>query len=164
MKVFGIIGFKNSGKTTLVERLVTELTGRGLRVSTVKHAHHNFDLDQPGKDSARHREAGASQVVIASANRWAVMSELRGDAEPTLAELLARLDPVDLVLVEGFKGGDHPRLEVHRSATDHPLIAAQDSAVLAIATDATMDAQVPIFALDDIAAIADFALDRGTPL
>lgn len=110
MRVYGVTGWKNSGKTTLVERLVAEITGRGLTVSTVKHAHHGFDADHPGKDSYRHRAAGAAQVLVASRDRWALMSELRGGEAPSLAELLARLDPVDLVLVEGYKRDRHPKM------------------------------------------------------
>lgn len=116
MKVFGITGWKNAGKTTLVERLVTNITGRGLRVSTVKHAHHDFDIDQPGRDSHRHRMAGAEQVLVASARRWALMTELRGAPEPPLDALLAALAPVDLVLVEGFKRDPLPRIEIRRAA------------------------------------------------
>ena len=112
MKVYGIVGFKNAGKTGLMERLVVEIVGRGFTVSTIKHAHHNFDVDQPGKDSYRHRKAGASQTVLASANRWAMMTELRGADEPTLDQLLAGLSPVDLVLVEGYKRGDHPKVSL----------------------------------------------------
>ena len=116
MRVYGVTGWKNSGKTTLVERLVAEITGRGLAVSTLKHAHHAFDVDRPGKDSYRHRAAGARQVLVASSRRWALMSELRGAPEPPLAELLARLDPVDLVLVEGWKRDRHPKIEARRAA------------------------------------------------
>lgn len=163
MKVFGVVGYKNSGKTTLVERLVTELRGRGLTVSTIKHAHHGFDIDRPGADSARHREAGAAQVLISSGVRWALMTELRGGAEPTLPEMLARLDPVDIVLVEGFKGETHPRIEAHRPATGAPLIAAEDGGILAVATDGAPKVNLPVFDLDDVSAIADFALAHAGP-
>lgn len=157
MRVFGIVGWKNSGKTGLVERLVSELAAHGHTVSTVKHAHHSFDVDRPGKDSYRHRAAGAREVLVASAARWALIHELRGDPEPPLAELLAHLAPVDLVLVEGFKGGDHPKLEAHRAETGQPLIAPHDAAVLAVASDAAHPGLGrPVFHLDDTAGIADF--------
>ncbi|NCO87409.1 MAG: molybdopterin-guanine dinucleotide biosynthesis protein B [Rhodobacterales bacterium] len=162
MKTCGIIGYKNAGKTTLVERLVTEFTARGLRVSTVKHAHHAFDLDQPGKDTFRHRAAGARQVMLATGTRWVLMSELRGADEPALAELLARMDPVDLVLIEGYKRDSHPKVEVHRAATGHPLIAPGDPTVRAIACDSALATDRPLLDLDDITAIADFiARDAG---
>ncbi|MDJ0629025.1 MAG: molybdopterin-guanine dinucleotide biosynthesis protein B [Rhodobacter sp.] len=142
-----------------MERLVAEITDRGLTVSTIKHAHHSFDVDQPGKDSHRHRVAGAQQVLLASANRWALMSELRGNAEPSLDELIAKLAPVDLVLVEGYKRDRHPKLETHRAATGQPLIAAEDDSVLAIASDtAHPGLNRPVFDLDDTAGIADFIL------
>ncbi len=167
MRVYGITGWKNSGKTTLVERLVAEITGRGLTVSTVKHAHHGFDIDQPGRDSHRHREAGARQVLIASAARWALMTESRGAPEPPLAELLARLDPVDLVLVEGYKRDRHPKIECRRAAGAGELIAGDDTSIEAIATDtpAHPDAPpagrgLPVFDLDDVTGIADFILER----
>ncbi|WP_316015802.1 molybdopterin-guanine dinucleotide biosynthesis protein B [Roseobacter sp. HKCCA0434] len=159
MRLYGITGWKNSGKTTLMERLVTEITGRGLTVSTVKHAHHSFDVDHPGKDSHRHRVAGASQVLLSSRNRWALMSELRGAEEPPLAELLARLDPVDLVLVEGYKRDRHPKVEAHRTATGQPLIAREDDTIRAVASDAAPEGlAVPVLPLDDTRAIAEFIL------
>ncbi|MEM8537247.1 MAG: molybdopterin-guanine dinucleotide biosynthesis protein B [Pseudomonadota bacterium] len=158
MKVFGIVGYKNAGKTGLMERLVTEITGRGFSVSTVKHAHHAFDVDQPGKDSFRHRAAGAQQVLLASAERWALMTELRAGAEPGLDSLLAQLDPVDLVLVEGYKRDAHPKVEAHRAITGHPLIAPEDESILAVASDTTLDIDRPVFNLNDTAAIADFIL------
>ena len=161
MRVYGVTGWKNSGKTVLMERLVADLTGRGLTVSTVKHAHHAFDVDQPGKDSHRHRSAGASQVLVASRNRWALMSELRGAAEPELEALLARLDPVDLVLVEGYKRDRHPKIEVRRAATAQDLIAAGDATIEAVASDAPVPGlAIPVFDLDDVAAIAGFILAR----
>jgi molybdopterin-guanine dinucleotide biosynthesis protein B len=163
MKVMGIIGYKNAGKTSLVERLVTEITGRGYSVSTVKHAHHAFDLDQPGKDTFRHRAAGARQVMLATGARWVLMSELRDTAEPPLADLLARLDPVDLVLVEGYKRDSHRKIEVHRPATGHPLIAPGDPTVIAVATDGAPDVSVPVLDLNDLSAIAD-AILRDTGL
>ena len=135
MRVFGVVGWKNNGKTTLVERLVAHLTAAGYRVSTVKHAHHEVDLDQPGKDTWRHREAGAEEVVLATARRWAVIHELRGAPEPSLDELLARMTPVDLVLVEGFKRCGHPKLEVHRQERGTPLLAVEDPSIVALATN-----------------------------
>ena len=159
MKVFGITGWKNAGKTTLVERLVAEITGRGLRVSTVKHAHHDFDVGQPGRDSHRHRVAGAEQVRVASAARWALMTELRGAPEPPLAALLATLAPVDLVLVEGFKREPLPRIEIRRAAAPHPPIAPGDPLVVAIASDMALpDERLPVLPLDATADIAEFIL------
>lgn len=161
MRVYGVTGWKNSGKTTLVEALVRDITGRGFRVSTVKHAHHAFDLDQPGKDSFRHRHAGAGQVLIASRARWALMTELREAEEPSLADLLARLDPVDLVLVEGYKRDRHPKIEARRSATAQNLIATDDATIEAVACDGRLyDPAVPVFDLDDVRGIADFILGR----
>ncbi|MFQ6547527.1 molybdopterin-guanine dinucleotide biosynthesis protein B [Aestuariibius sp. 2305UL40-4] len=156
MKVFGVAGYKNSGKTGLMERLVTEFTARGLTVSTVKHAHHRFDVDHPGKDSHRHRVAGATQVLLSSANRWALMSELRGAEEPGLDDLLTRLDPVDLVLVEGFKRGPHPKVEAHRAATKQPLLAPDDPTIRAVASDVALDLDRQVFDLNDTGGIADF--------
>ncbi len=159
MKVYGITGVKNSGKTTLVERLVAEIAARGYSVSTVKHAHHVTDVDQPGRDSYRHREAGAREVMLASPRRWALMRELRDEAEPPLEELLARLSPVELVLVEGYKAGPHPKLEVHRAATGRAPLALANPTVRAVAADVVPGGlEVPVFDLDDIAAIADFIL------
>ncbi len=161
MRVYGVTGWKDSGKTTLVERLVTEITGRGLTVSTLKHAHHGFDADHPGKDSYRHRAAGARQVLVASQARWALMSELRGAPAPTLEALIARLDPVDLVLVEGWKRDRHPKIEVRRIATGQDLLAGADETIEAVASDAPLSGlSVPVFALDDVPAIADFILGR----
>ncbi len=161
MKLYGVTGWKNSGKTTLMERLVAEIGTRGLSVSTVKHAHHAFDVDQPGKDSHRHREAGARQVLISSRKRWALMSEARGAAEPELAELLARLDTVDLVLVEGYKRDRHPKIEARRAATAQDLIAAGDETIEAVASDAPLEGlAVPVFDLDDVRGIASFILRR----
>ncbi len=166
MRIYGVTGWKNSGKTTLVERLVREMTGRGFTISTIKHAHHGFDLDQPGKDSFRHRTAGAGQVLVASSRRWALMTECPPDAgEPSLASLLARLDPVDLVLVEGYKRDAHPKIEARRAETAQDLIAAGDETVEAVATDMAPPAlDRPVFDLDDIPGIADFILTRvGLP-
>jgi molybdopterin-guanine dinucleotide biosynthesis protein MobB len=158
VKPYGITGYRNAGKTTLTERLVAAFTARGLAVSTVKHAHHAIDLDTPGKDTHRHRSAGARQVMLATAARWALMTEHRDRAEPELPDLLARMDPVDIVLVEGFKRGPHPKIEVHRAALAHPLIAPGDPTVRAIATDAPLALATPQLDLNDIPAIADFIL------
>jgi molybdopterin-guanine dinucleotide biosynthesis protein MobB len=161
MKLYGVTGWKNSGKTTLVERLVGEIASRGLTVSTLKHAHHDFDIDQPGKDSHRHRAAGARQVLVSSRQRWALMNELRGAPEPALADLLARLDPVDLVLVEGWKRDRHPKIEARRTATAQDLIAVGDETVEAVASDVALPgATLPVFDLEDIPGIADFILGR----
>lgn len=158
MRLYGIVGYKNAGKTGLMERLVSEITGRGLSVSTLKHAHHSFDVDHPGKDSFRHRHAGAHQVLLSSRSRWALMTELRGTDEPPLSAMLAQLAPVDLVLVEGYKRDDHAKIEAFRHATGNPLIAPQDPTVRAVASDAPLDLDRPVFDLDDTVAIADFIL------
>ncbi len=159
MKVFGLVGWKNSGKTTLMVRLVTLLTDRGLKISTVKHADLHFDIDQPGKDSHRHRTAGATEVVVTSPRRWALIHELRAEPEPDLGELLNRMVEVDLVLIEGFKKRGHDKIEVHRAANGKPLIAPDDPRIVAIASDGPVaDAKVPVLALDDAEAIAEFIL------
>lgn len=160
MKLYGITGWKNAGKTGLMERLVAEITGRGISVSTLKHAHHHFDVDQPGKDSFRHRQAGASQVLLASSKRWALMTELREAQEPPLATLLAQLAPVDLVLIEGWKRDTHPKIEAFRAETKNPLIAPGDPTIKAVASDHTIAIDRPCFDLDDTAAIADFILSE----
>lgn len=157
MKVYGVIGWKNSGKTSLMERLVAEITGRGFSLSTVKHVHHAVDLDQPGKDTFRHRTAGAKEVALASADRLAILVEHRGP-EPDLPAVLARLAPVDLVLVEGYKRDAHPKVEVWRAETGHPLIQPGDPLVRAVATDATLSLPVPVLNLNDTGAVADFIL------
>jgi molybdopterin-guanine dinucleotide biosynthesis adapter protein len=157
MKVYGVIGWKNSGKTSLMERLVADITGRGFSVSTVKHVHHAVDLDQPGKDTFRHRQAGAREVVLASADRFALMVEHRGP-EPDLASILARLAAVDLVLVEGYKRDSHRKVEVWRDATGQPLIQPGDPLVRAVATDANLTLPVPVLDLNDTRAVADFIL------
>ncbi|MBT9289038.1 molybdopterin-guanine dinucleotide biosynthesis protein B [Prosthecodimorpha staleyi] len=156
--VFGVTGWKNSGKTTMVERLVAELTGRGHRVSTVKHAHHTVDIDHKGRDSHRHRIAGAVEVALIGGERWAIMHELRGAEEPSLADILARLSPCDLVIVEGYKREPHPKLEVRRrEAVRHDRLSAIDPAVVAIAADHPVEGEsVPAFPLDEIGRIADF--------
>ncbi len=159
MRLYGITGWKNAGKTGLMERLVTEITGRGLTVSTLKHAHHTFDVDHPGKDSHRHRVAGATEVLLSSGNRWALMHELRGRDEPPLEMLLEKLAPVDLVLIEGYTRDRHPMIAAWRAAAKHRLIAPGDPTIRAVASDTPLpDLQVPRFDLDDTAAIADFVL------
>ena len=158
MKVYGVTGWKNSGKTGLMERLVAEFTARGYRVSTIKHAHHTTDVDQPGRDSFRHRSAGASEVLLSSRNRVALMQELRNAPEPPLAELLQRLRPVDLILIEGYKRDDHPKIEAHRSAAGTGLIAPGDASIRAVAADVPLTLDRPVFDLDDTGAIADFVL------
>lgn len=158
MRVFGVVGWKNAGKTGLMERLVSEITARGFSVSTIKHAHHSFDVDHEGKDSYRHRHAGATEVLLASANRFALMHELRDEEEPKLEALLAKLAPVDLVLVEGYKRDRHPKVEAHRRVTGNPLIAPQDDTVRAVASDTELHSDRPVFNLDDTKAIADFIL------
>ena len=158
MKIYGVVGYKNAGKTGLMERLVTEITGRGFSVSTIKHAHHSFDVDHAGKDSFRHRQAGAHQVLLASRARWALMTELRGADEPPLADLLARLNPVDLVLIEGYKRDAHPKVEAFRAEPNNPLIAPTDATVRAVATDTPVQIDRPVFDLNDTKAIANFIL------
>lgn len=159
MKVFGLAGWSGSGKTTLLVRLLPELIGHGLRVSTMKHAHHAFDLDQPGKDSWAHRQAGATEVLIASAARWALMHEHRGAAEPTAAELMRRMTPVDLLLIEGFKRERHDKLEVFRRSNGKPLLAPGDPAIVAVASDGPVpEVALPVLDLEDVPAIAGFIL------
>ncbi|MFC7705920.1 molybdopterin-guanine dinucleotide biosynthesis protein B [Plastorhodobacter daqingensis] len=161
MRVYGVTGWKNTGKTGLMERLVSEISGRGYGVSTIKHAHHGVDVDQPGRDSYRHRAAGAQEVLLASAGRWALMHELRGQAEPSLPDLLARLSPVDLVLVEGFKRGAHPKIEAHRQEAGRDLLAWTEPTVRAVASNVILAGlSVPVFGLDDTRAIADFILQE----
>ncbi len=160
MKVMGLAGWSGSGKTTLMMRLLPELIGRGLTVSTMKHAHHNFDIDQPGKDSYVHRSAGATEVVVSSVNRWALMHENRGGPEPSAAELMRQMTPVDLVLIEGFKREPHPKLEVYRRANGKPLLHPQDPHIVAIASDGSLpEVALPVLVLNDTRAIADFILD-----
>jgi len=162
MKIFGIAGYKNVGKTTLVVELVRELTGRGLRIATVKHAHHEFDIDHPGKDSYLHRAAGACEVIVASSLRWAHIVELGDQPEPSLADLLEHVSDVDLVLVEGFKHGDHPKLEIRRIGSDVPLIASNHDSVRAIVSDGEVpEAPVPVLDRANVCAIADFILDQA---
>jgi molybdopterin-guanine dinucleotide biosynthesis protein B len=159
MRIFGFAGWSGSGKTTLLVRLLPELAARGVSVSTLKHAHHAFDVDQPGKDSHRHRAAGASEVMISSANRWALIHENRGAPEARLEELVRRMTPVDLLLVEGFKDVPFAKLEVHRAGLGKPLLCGDNPHIVAVASDAPLsNVSLPVFALDDIAAIARFIL------
>jgi molybdopterin-guanine dinucleotide biosynthesis adapter protein len=164
MRIIGLAGWSGSGKTTLLARLIPHLVGRGLRVSTVKHAHHRFDIDQPGKDSHVHRQAGATEVLIGSAARWALMHELRDEAEPGLPALLSRLSPVDLVLVEGFKRDAHPKLEIHRTETGKSLLHPEDPHIEAIATDAGGPFPIPRIAIADTLAIADWLVAHAQPV
>jgi len=164
MRVFGLAGWSGAGKTTLMKRLIPVLVQGGLRVSTVKHAHHGFDVDQPGKDSWEHRQAGATEVLVASGRRWALMHELRDEAEPGLADLVRPMCTVDLVLVEGFKRDGHPKLEVHRDANGKPSLYPDDPAIVGIATDASfLEAGIPKFGLDDVEAIATFVATQARP-
>ncbi|HEV2334310.1 MAG TPA: molybdopterin-guanine dinucleotide biosynthesis protein B [Stellaceae bacterium] len=160
MHIFGVAGWSGSGKTTLLTGIIPELTARGLMVSTIKHAHHQFDIDQRGKDSWRHREAGAREVMVASARRWAIMHELRDAPEPTLDELVARMSPVDLLLVEGWKRHPHPKIEVHRPALGKPLLYPEDPHVVAIASDQALAAPIPLLPLGDPHAVALFISDH----
>jgi molybdopterin-guanine dinucleotide biosynthesis adapter protein len=159
MRMFGLAGWSGSGKTTLVARLLPALIARGLAVSTLKHAHHAFDVDQPGKDSWVHRQAGAHEVMVGSANRWALMHEHRGAAEPGLDELVAHMSPVDLVIVEGFKSHPYPKLEVYRASLGKPLLCRDDPFIVAVASDGDPGGlPVPVLALGDAAGIADFII------
>jgi molybdopterin-guanine dinucleotide biosynthesis protein B len=165
MRVIGLAGWSGSGKTTLLTRAIPRLTARGLRVSTLKHAHHAFEIDQPGKDSFEHRAAGATEVLVGAASRWALVHELRGEAEPGLPTLLKRLSPVDLVLIEGYKAAAHPKLEVHRAAVGKPLLHPGDPHIVAIAADGPLpQATVPVIPLDDIEAIVDTLLAHAAPI
>jgi len=160
MEIFGLVGWSGSGKTTLLRLLLPELIGRGLRVSTMKHTHHNFDIDKPGKDSYMHREAGAHEVLITGSKRWAILHENRHKAEPDIDTLLARMEDVDLVLIEGFKSHGHPKMEVFRPTVGKPLLAAEDETVVAVASDEHVDLdRCPILDLDDVPAVADFIFD-----
>ncbi|HEY8382375.1 MAG TPA: molybdopterin-guanine dinucleotide biosynthesis protein B [Microvirga sp.] len=165
MRVIGLAGWSGAGKTTLLLKLIPELSRRGLAVSTLKHAHHAFDVDHPGKDSFEHRQAGAREVLIASGRRWALMHELRDEAEPALPDLLRTLSPVDLVIVEGFKAYAHPKVEIHRAANGKPLLYPNLANVRAILSDAAIPgAPVPVIPLDDVPAIADRLLAEAEDL
>jgi molybdopterin-guanine dinucleotide biosynthesis protein B len=156
MKIIGIAGYSGSGKTTLIEKVIPLLVAGDVRVSLIKHAHHEFDVDQPGKDSYRHRHAGCAQVLISSSKRWALMHELRGAAEPTLQELLKHLSPCDLAIVEGYKSEPIPKIEVHRRAGHTPLIFPEDPHVVAVATDEPLDTKLPQLDVDDAESVARF--------
>jgi len=159
MRILGLAGWSGSGKTTLMTALIAEFISRGIAVSTIKHAHHSFDIDQPGKDSWRHRQAGAREVMVASDHRWALMHELRGDPEPSLDELVRQMSPVDLVLVEGFKRHAHPKIEVYRCSVGKPLLHLDDPFIVAIAADERLpEFSVPWLSLSDAGAIAGFIL------
>jgi molybdopterin-guanine dinucleotide biosynthesis adapter protein len=165
MRIIGLAGWSGSGKTTLLTRAIPRLVARGLSVSTLKHAHHDFDIDQPGKDSHRHRMAGATEVLIGSDVRWALVHELRGQAEPALGALLQKLSSVDLVVIEGYKRAPHPKLEVHRAAVGKPLLHPEDPHIVAIASDGPLPhARVPVVMLDDVERIADIVVHRAAPL
>lgn len=165
MRVIGLAGWSGAGKTTLLTRLIPEFAARGLVVSTLKHAHHEFDIDRPGKDSYAHREAGAREVLIASARRWALMHELRDAPEPSLADLLGRLSPVDLVIIEGFKRDLHVKIEVHRIGNGKPTLHPEDPTIVGIISDGAFpQAGRPVLGLDDIPAVADLVLASAEPL
>jgi molybdopterin-guanine dinucleotide biosynthesis adapter protein len=164
MNVIGIAGWSGAGKTTLLTRVIPRLVARDLRVSTIKHAHHAFDVDQPGKDSHTHRMAGATEVLVSSANRFALMHELRGKREWTLDALLEKLSEVDLVLVEGFKTQAHPKLEVFRGVVGKPPLHPEDENIVAIASDGPLEARVPVVSLDDVEAVADILVTKAAPL
>ncbi len=159
MKIFGLVGWSGSGKTTLVAKLVPELIGRGFSVSTMKHTHHNFDIDKKGKDSYEHRVAGATDVLITGAKRWALLHENRDAPEPSIDDLLARMEEVDLVLIEGFKSHGHQKMEVHRPEVGKPLLCGDDPTIVAVASDADLaDVDLPVIDLEDIEAVADFII------
>lgn len=158
MKIFGFAGWSGSGKTTLIEKLIPRFVKSGLRVSLIKHAHHQFDVDQPGKDSYRHRHAGATEVLVTSSRRWVLMHELRGEREPSFEEQLKHLSPCDLVIVEGFKFQPIPKLEVYRASVDSPPLHPNDPNIIAVATDALVETKLPVLDLNDDAAIAAFIL------
>ena len=158
MKIFGFAGYSGSGKTTLIEKLIPRFVDAGLRVSLIKHAHHTFDVDQPGKDSYRHRHAGAAEVLVTSSRRWVLMHELRGAAEPAFEEQLKHLSPCDIVIVEGFKHAQIPKLEVWRRETGEPLLHPNDPLIVAVASDTRVDTRLPVLNLNDDATIASFIL------
>jgi molybdopterin-guanine dinucleotide biosynthesis protein B len=164
MKVIGLAGWSGAGKTTLLTRLLPHFRGEGLRVSVIKHAHHNFDIDKPGKDSWRHREAGAEEVLVSSGNRWALMHELRGAREPRLPELLQKLSRVDLVVIEGYKSEPHRKIEVHRAANGKPLLFPADADIVGIAADVAVETRLPTAHLDDIPAISAMMRRYAIPI
>jgi len=160
MKIFGFAGWSGSGKTTLIEKLIPRLVARGLRVSLIKHAHHTFDVDQPGKDSYRHRHAGASEILVTSSRRWVLMHELRGSPEPSFEEQIRRLSPCDVLFVEGFKFAPIPKLEVWRAETGEPLLHPKDPHIVAVASDAKVETKLPLLDLNDHAAIETFIVQH----
>ena len=160
MKTFGFAGWSGSGKTTLIEQLIPNFVGRGLRVSLIKHAHHTFDVDQPGKDSYRHRHAGASEILVTSSRRWVLMHELRGAQEPSFEEQVKRVSPCDLLIVEGFKHAPIPKLEVWRKETGEGLLHPNDPHIVAVASDAKVDTKLPLLDLNDVDAIAAFIVKK----
>jgi len=164
IRLFGLAGWSGSGKTTLLARVIPVLVARGMRVSTVKHAHHGFDLDTPGKDSHTHRISGATEVLVASRRRWALMHELREEAEPKLGELLSHLGPTDLVLIEGFKRDPHPKLEIHRPSLGKTLLYPDDPAIVGIASDIAMTAPLPVLNLSDTVSLVEFILTHAAIL
>src|ERR1017187_8176669 len=164
MKVIGLAGWSGAGKTTLLARLIPYFTGEGLRVSVIKHAHHSFDVDVPGKDSWVHRQSGAAEVLVSSGKRWALMHELRGASEPRLPELLAKMSRVDLVIIEGFKSEPHRKIEVHRLANGKPVLFPDDPGIVGIATDTTLETALPTAHLDDIPAIAAMMRRSAIPV
>jgi molybdopterin-guanine dinucleotide biosynthesis protein B len=165
MRIIGIAGWSGAGKTTLLIKVIPRIIARGIKVSTIKHAHHNFDIDRPGKDSHSHRMAGATEVVVGSSRRWAVVHELRGEPEPTLAQLIEKITPGDLIVVEGYKRGSHPKLEVHRASMRKPFLHPTDPAIVAVASDEPLPGlRVPVVDLDDIEAISDVLLRHAAPV
>jgi molybdopterin-guanine dinucleotide biosynthesis protein B len=164
MRVIGLAGWSGSGKTSLITKVIPVLVGRGLKVATIKHAHHEFDIDRPGKDSWLHREAGASEVVVASSRRWALVHELRDEPEPPLAALLAKLSPAELVIIEGFKRHAHPKLEIYRASVGKPPMHPQDDCIVAIASDQPLaQTELPVLMLDDIEGIANVLQAEALP-
>jgi molybdopterin-guanine dinucleotide biosynthesis adapter protein len=161
MKIFGIVGKSGNGKTTLLEKLIPVFVQHGISVSTIKHTHHKFDLDQPGKDSYRHREGGASEVMLASSQRWALLHELRDQTEPEIEDLIQHMSPVDLILVEGFKNHNHPKIEIYRPSHGRDALYHHDKTILAIASDEKIDVQGRhLIDLNDEKAIADFIINH----
>ena len=160
MKIFGFAGWSGSGKTTLIEQLIPRFAQHGLRVSLIKHAHHTFDVDQPGKDSYRHRHAGAAEILVTSSRRWVLMHELRGAPEPSFDEQVKRISPCDLLLVEGFKHAPIPKLEVWRAETGEPLLHPNDPHIVAVASDARVETKLPVLDLNDVDGIANFILRK----
>jgi molybdopterin-guanine dinucleotide biosynthesis protein B len=164
MKLIGLAGWSGAGKTTLLTRVIPHLVTRGLKVSTIKHAHHSFDVDVPGKDSYRHREAGASEVLISSGKRFALMHELRDEAEWPLADLLRKMSPVDLLIIEGFKRDNHPKIEVHRAENGKPFLFPDDANIVALASDAQPDTKLPLIHIDEIERIAATMIEKAVPV